>query len=269
MRQPAACRWLKQVNHENECDAVHKLVRQAGAAIMAIYDGDHVIEYKDDNSPLTAADRAAHEIIATGLAHITPEIPVLSEEGRDIPYAERSHWSRFWLVDPLDGTKEFIKRNGQFTVNIAMIEGESPVFGMVYLPAKDRLYWGGINGEAFVSQNGGPPMAIHVRPVDAKTGLTVVMSRSHPSPELDDFLKDIKVADTSPVGSSLKFCVVAEGRADLYPRFGPTMEWDTAAGQAVVEGAGGQVLTLAGTRMRYNKESLLNPYFIVSGAGSW
>jgi len=249
-----------------DIQAVCNIARQAGTAIMAIYDGDHAVEYKDDRSPLTAADRAADKVIVDGLTRLSPEIPILSEEGQNIPYAERSSWEQFWLVDPLDGTKEFIKRNGEFTVNIALIKGDVPVFGVVYLPAQARLYFGGINDGAFVSQNDGGPMPIQVRNVEAGAGLTVVMSRSHPSPELDDFLKQIKVADALPVGSSLKFCAVAEGRADLYPRLGPTMEWDTAAGHAVVEGAGGEVVSLEGGPLRYNKKNLLNPYFVVKGA---
>ena len=232
---------------------------------MEIYDGDHGVEYKDDKSPLTAADKAAHDVIVAGLRELTPDIPVLSEEGKDIPYGQRKSWQRFWLVDPLDGTKEFIKRNGEFTVNIALIEVQQPVFGVVYVPVQDALYWGGKGQGAFKQEGKGEPVAIRVRQPDSAKGLTVVMSRSHPSPELEDYLKTIKVADALSVGSSLKLCAVAEGRADLYPRLGPTMEWDTAAGQAVVEGAGGTVMTPDSLSLVYNKANLLNPYFIVKG----
>ena len=242
---------------------VSDIARNAGAAIMAIYAGDHAVEFKDDQSPLTAADKAAHAVIVAGLQHFFPQIPILSEEGQAIPFAERREWRRFWLVDPLDGTKEFIKRNGEFTVNIALIEGNAPVLGVVYVPAQDKLYCGQVGEGAFVRQGGGAPLPIEVRRVAPDQGLTVVMSRSHPSPELTDFLKGIRVAEALPVGSSLKLCVVAEGKADLYPRLGPTMEWDTAAGQAVVEAAGGTVRTPQGVALAYNKENLLNPFFIV------
>jgi 3'(2'), 5'-bisphosphate nucleotidase len=170
------------------------------------------------------------------------------------------------LVDPLDGTKEFIKRNGEFTVNIALIEDGRSVFGVVGVPAQGMIYWGVAGSGAWLQAGDAPPQPIRVRQPEPASGLTVVMSRSHPSPELDAYLADIKVADALPIGSSLKLCAVAEGRADLYPRLGPTMEWDTAAGHAVVEAAGGRVLTLAGVPLSYNKQSLLNPHFIVSGA---
>nr|WP_291315705.1 3'(2'),5'-bisphosphate nucleotidase CysQ [Desulfuromonas sp.] len=189
---------------------------------------------------------------------------MLSEEGKDIPYEERKDWERFWLVDPLDGTKEFIKRNGEFTVNIALVEGNAPVLGVVYVPAQDKLYYGRVGEGALTRKGQESPLRIQVRPEAPEEGQTVVMSRSHPSPELEDYLKSIKVAEALPVGSSLKLCVVAEGRADLYPRLGPTMEWDTGAGQAVVESAGGRVLDPAGARLEYNKPNLLNSYFIVS-----
>ncbi len=246
-------------------DSLLEITRRAGAAIMSVYDGDHGVERKADNSPLTIADRLSHETIVAGLRLLTPDLPILSEEGREIPYAERKSWRRFWLVDPLDGTKEFTKRNGEFTVNIALIEDGRPVLGIVDVPALDRLYWGGVGSGAWLQCGSAAPSRISVRSADSDSGLTVVMSRSHPSPELDDFLRDIKLADALPVGSSLKFCAVAEGRADLYPRLGPTMEWDTAAGQAVVESAGGRVVTLDGLPLRCNKESLLNPHFVVYG----
>ena len=232
---------------------------------MEIYGSDDfAVEYKDDHSPLTAADKASHEVIMAGLEKHFPEIPILSEEGADIPYAVRKEWQRFWLVDPLDGTKEFIKRNGEFTVNIALIENREPVSGVVYVPAQDKMYWG-IKGEgAWVQQGSDEPQPIKVRQPDLDNGLTVVMSRSHPSPELEEYLENIKVAESLPIGSSLKLCVVAEGKADLYPRLGPTMEWDTAAGHAVVVAADGTVETPGKEMLKYNKENLLNPYFVVS-----
>ncbi len=247
------------VNIDQICD----IARLAGAAIMEIYSGDHAVEFKDDKSPLTAADKASHLAIVAGLERHYPEIPILSEEGRDIPYEERKGWERFWLVDPLDGTKEFIKRNGEFTVNIALIEDGLPVLGVVYVPAQDKLYFGSTSGGGFVQQGQEQPVPIQVRVADPGAGLTVVMSRSHPSPELEEYLKGIKVAEALPVGSSLKLCVVAEGKADLYPRLGPTMEWDTAAGHALVVSAGGTVNTPEGAALVYNKPNLLNPHFIV------
>lgn len=243
---------------------VCKIAKQAGQAIMSIYgEADFAVETKADKSPLTAADKASHEVIVAGLEKVWPEIPILSEEGADMTYEERREWKRFWLVDPLDGTKEFIKRNGEFTVNIALVEGQTPVVGVVYVPAQDRLYTGIVGEGAWVQQGGNEPASIMVRTPDHEKGLTVVMSRSHPSPELEEYLKNIKIADALPVGSSLKLCVVAEGKADLYPRLGPTMEWDTAAGQALVEAAGGKVCTVEGESMEYNKRNLLNPFFIV------
>lgn len=244
---------------------VSRIAHEAGAAIMSIYGGDHAVEFKDDKSPLTAADKAAHAVIVAGLQQHFPEIPILSEEGSHIPYEQRRHWPRFWLVDPLDGTKEFIKRNGEFTVNIALIEANTPVLGVVYVPAQDKLYGGELGKGAFVQLGDQQPVPIKVRSADPEAGLTVVMSRSHPSPELAAYLQDIQVAEALPVGSSLKFCVVAEGKADLYPRLGPTMEWDTAAGQAVVLAAGGSVRPPQGGQLLYNKQNLLNPHFIVRG----
>lgn len=245
------------------------LARQAGDAILAVYNGpDFDVEAKADASPLTAADRASHRLIEDGLRRLTPEIPLLSEEGRDIPFAERQGWDRFWLVDPLDGTKEFIKRNGEFTVNIALIEHGRPVWGVIMAPALDATYVGVVGEGAWMEAEGGSRQSLRVREPAAGEGHAVVKSRSHPSGELAAFLDTIQVADSVPVGSSLKFCAVAEGRATLYPRFGPTMEWDTAAGQAIVEAAGGRVVLAEDSAepLRYNKESLLNPYFIVGGA---
>ena len=246
-------------------DKVCAIARDAGAAIMEIYAGEFSVELKGDASPLTCADRAAHRVIVDGLKAATPGIPILSEEGAHIPFQERVGWSRFWLVDPLDGTKEFIKRNGEFTVNIALVDVDRVIAGVVYVPAQETLYFGCLETGCWKSADGGEMVPIKVRTADHDTGLTVVMSRSHPSPELEKYLQEIKVAKALPIGSSLKLCVVAEGKADLYPRLGPTMEWDTAAGHAIVEAAGGTVLTEDGTPLRYNKENLLNPFFIVRG----
>ncbi len=247
-----------------DIESICQIAKDAGVAIMRVYEGQIEVEMKDDKSPLTAADKASHQVIVAELAKLYPEIPILSEEGKGIAYADRKNWQRFWLVDPLDGTKEFIKRNGEFTVNIALIETGVPVLGVVYVPAQDKLY-SGIKGQgAWTQQGQAEQIAISVRRPEPQKGMTVVMSRSHPSPELDAYLRTIKVADAISVGSSLKLCVVAEGKADLYPRLGPTMEWDTAAGHAVVEAAGGQVKTPEGGPLLYNKENLLNSFFIVS-----
>ncbi len=246
-------------------DIVCEIAKDAGQAILSVYDGEIEVEMKDDKSPLTAADKASHEVIFAGLQKHFPDIPILSEEGADIPYEERKNWSCFWCVDPLDGTKEFIKRNGEFTVNIALIEEGRPVAGVVYVPVQDKIYFGLSGTGCWMSEAGKEASQIRVRAADLEAGLTVVMSRSHPSPDLEAYLKDLKVAEAMPVGSSLKLCVVAEGLADLYPRLGPTMEWDTAAGHAVVEAAGGTVEQPDGAALAYNKQNLLNPYFIVSG----
>ncbi|MDX2479666.1 MAG: 3'(2'),5'-bisphosphate nucleotidase CysQ [Desulfuromusa sp.] len=245
---------------------LQEIARNAGDAIMAVYDDNLKVEYKEDKSPLTVADKASHAVIVAGLQKNWPDVPILSEEGLTTPYAERKDWQCFWLVDPLDGTKEFIKRNGEFTVNIALIKSGQPAIGIVYAPALNRLYSGKKNSGAWVQYGIEDPIPIKASGVMSDEGLTVVMSRSHPSPELEAYLKDIRVKEALPIGSSLKLCVVAEGKADLYPRLGPTMEWDTAAGHAVVEAAGGIVQTPEGQYLLYNKENLLNPFFIVKSA---
>ncbi len=255
------------MSYRSMLDKISAISRDAGAAILTIYNSDDFnVEIKGDKSPLTAADRASHEVIVAGLERDFPEIPILSEEGIGIDYSERKGWERFWLVDPLDGTKEFIKRNGEFTVNIALVENGVATVGVVYVPAQDKLFAGVVGEGAYTVEGDGVAMPISVRTTPPEEGLVVVMSRSHPSPELAAYLEKIKVGEALPVGSSLKLCAVAEGRADLYPRLGPTMEWDTGAGQAVVEAAGGKVVTPEGKPLRYNKENLLNPYFIVSPA---
>ncbi len=245
-------------------DALNALARAAGREIMAIYERDIAVTTKDDDSPLTAADLAAHRCIKAGLQKLAPEIPLLSEEGADIPYAERARWDRYWLVDPLDGTKEFIKRNGEFTVNIALIENGRPTLAVVHAPALDVSYLAGAGG-ALKQSAEEAPAAIVTRPVGAAPW-KVLVSRSHRAPEIEDLLSRMPAHEPVSAGSSLKFCLVAEGSADFYPRLGLTSEWDTAAGQAVVEAAGGAVLQLDGTPLRYNtKESLLNPHFLVVG----
>lgn len=238
----------------------------AGRDIMEIYDdpeADFGIERKADNSPLTRADKAAHARIMT---HLEPTgIPVLSEEGAHLPYDERRTWQRLWIVDPLDGTKEFIKRNGEFTVNIALVEDGTPVLGVIYVPVKQQLYYG-IAGEGAKKEERGECSTL---PLPAgERAFTVVASRSHLSPETADFIDNIRLEhpdlELVSSGSSLKICLVAEGKADIYPRHAPTMEWDTAAGDAIARAAGCEVVdALTGEPLRYNKEDLHNPWFVV------
>ncbi|MCP1338530.1 3'(2'),5'-bisphosphate nucleotidase CysQ [Idiomarina sp. M1R2S28] len=238
---------------------IKDIARDAGAAIMDIYRSDDFdVQKKADDSPLTKADLAAHNIICDGLRALETQYPVISEESSDISWAQRKHWCRYWLVDPLDGTKEFIKRNDEFTVNIALIEKGVPILGVVYAPALDAMYTGERDRGAFLNDK-----AISVATQEPET-LRVVGSRSHPSQETTDWLEALgKPYEMLAVGSSLKFCLVAEGKADIYPRLGPTSEWDTAAAHAVLSAAGGDVLTLNGEPLLYNqKEDYLNPHFI-------
>jgi 3'(2'), 5'-bisphosphate nucleotidase len=242
------------------------LCHQAGAEILALY--QHVksgVRYKTDKSPITAADCASNRILVEGINRVS-SLPVLSEEG-DLPkWSIRQKWREYWLVDPLDGTREFIQGNGEYTVNVAVISDGKPVFGIVYAPVADMFYFGSNEAGAFRQQGlEGSPQPIHCAGVPPPEGLWRVLgSRSHSSPELAEFLAAFPGHRLTPVGSSLKFCLIAEGAADLYPRFGPTSEWDTAAAQAVLEAAGGQVLdwnTLL--PLSYNtKDSLLNPPFV-------
>ncbi|CAN5658698.1 3'(2'),5'-bisphosphate nucleotidase CysQ [soil metagenome] len=242
---------------------------EAGEAVMEVYGRDFSTTEKDDKSPLTEADMASHHKIIAGLEKIDPSIPILSEESKAIPYEDRAGWTRFWLVDPLDGTKEFIKRNGEFTVNIALIENGEAVLGVVHAPVLGITYAAARGVEAYKEVDG-TKSPIHVADFTGKD-LKVVASRSHAGPETEALIEDLrsKVGDVELVskGSSLKLCMVADGEAHLYPRLGPTMEWDVAAAHAVVEGAGGTVTDTKGEPFRYNKENLLNPFFIVSGTG--
>jgi len=241
------------------------IAEAAGAAIMAVRRAGFEVTYKDDASPLTKADLAAHETILRGLAKHFPGIPVLSEEGADIPYAERARWQRLFIVDPLDGTKEFVKELGEFCVCIALAQDGFPLLGAVHVPVWGKTYAGGLGLGAYRRENNGAWQAIRVRQPDHQAGLTVLASRSHPSPDTETYLASKNVRERITAGSALKFCLVAEGAADLYPRLNTGMrEWDTAAGQAVVEGAGGSVLTLSGQRLAVNKPQLENPPFITS-----
>ncbi len=248
---------------------VLRLVAAAGTAILEVYASGHDVEYKADDSPITRADRAAHDILSAGLRQLTPDIPVLSEESAAEHAPDVRHrWNDFWLIDPLDGTKEFISRNGEFTVNVALIRNHKPILGVVAAPVLSLVFYGVEDAGAFVTHDGGTAQPIHVRH-PAADPLVIVGSRSHRGDSLDSVLERIGAHEMRPMGSSLKFCLVAQGTADFYPRLGPTCEWDTAAAQAVVEAAGGSVTTLAGLPLRYNeRDTLLNPHFLVYGDAS-
>jgi 3'(2'), 5'-bisphosphate nucleotidase len=245
-------------------EAVLALARAAGDAILSVYARDFSVGHKDDRSPLTDADMAAHHLIVDGLQALDPAVPVLSEESAAVPWAVRRSWSRYWLVDPLDGTREFVKRNGEFTVNIALIDDGVAVFGVVHAPVLGEMHVG-LRGEGAWLCDGSGRVPVAARQ-PATTPLRVAASRSHMDPRTAAAIAHMGEVETIGMGSSLKFCRLADARLDVYPRFGPTSEWDTAAGQAVLEAAGGAVLTLDGRPLRYNsKESLLNPEFIALG----
>jgi len=251
-------------------DPVADIARRAGAAILEVYNGpDFDVERKGDDSPLTAADLAAHKLIVKGLAELTPDIPVHSEESEGITWEMRRDWQRYWLVDPLDGTKEFIKRNGEFTVNIALIEKGVPVLGVVHVPVMGVTYLGGEGIGAFKESESGRE-TIQVRSTPPKA-IVMVASRSHGTDTiavLEGLIgQRLGPVELTSMGSSLKLCLVAEGRADIYPRLAPTSEWDTAAADAVVRAAGGTVVNTDFEPLQYNKQNILNPHFLVLGAG--
>ncbi|HNP36362.1 MAG TPA: 3'(2'),5'-bisphosphate nucleotidase CysQ [Woeseiaceae bacterium] len=254
------------MNYLEMIEPLAKLAAAAGHRILEVYATDFDVQSKDDKSPLTQADLAAHNTIVDGLAQLAPDIPIISEEGGLPPFAERGSWSRYWLIDPLDGTREFVNRNGEFTVNIALIVNGVPVIGVVRVPVRATTY---IGCEGFGSErreDGANAKKIKVAQA-SRNPPRIVGSRSHRGASLDALLDNIGEFDLVPMGSSLKFCVVAEGGADMYPRLGPTSEWDTAAAQAVVEQAGGKVVTTNGKALAYNqKDDILNPWFVVIGA---
>jgi len=241
--------------------AIVALARAAGAAILEHYHETIEVEHKADHSPLTRADRAAHTVIVDGLAALDPRTPVISEEGSIPEYDARKGWPRFWLVDPLDGTKEFIKRNGEFTVNIGLIDDGEPTLGVVFAPAIGTMYWAARDEGAWRQRESGAPERIYSSPFDPAAPVTVVESRSHPSAALEQFLATLTVGRRVSIGSSLKFCAVAEGAADIYPRLGPTMEWDVAAGDCIFRHSARR-----GQRrspLTYNKPDLRNESFII------
>ena len=250
---------LNQINIQD----IVTLAKEAGNAIMQIYIQDFEVEYKQDNSPLTLADKTASNIIETGLNQLPVNLPIISEEGRNIPYEERKHWEYFWLVDPLDGTKEFVKKNGEFTVNIALIHKHTPVLGVVYAPALDICYWAKQDEGAFKDGQRLP-----LKTKEQRKTYKIVVSRSHMSDDTQAFIDTIdtnKEKELIPIGSSLKICLVAEGEADIYPRLGPTMEWDTGAAHSILNESGCVLNHFnKGSRqqqIKYNKVKLLNPYF--------
>jgi 3'(2'), 5'-bisphosphate nucleotidase len=255
---------IDQINIQN----LNQIAIDAGVAIMKIYSLPIEVEQKADDSPLTLADRESNRIILEGLQKYYPDIPYISEETKQIAYDERKNWEYFWLIDPLDGTKEFIKKNDEFTVNIALIHNGVPELGVVYLPAKDILYYA-IKGQgSFKVEQNGEAQKINTRKLQDKKELIIMGSRSHGNQELQDYVKQKKQeyekVEFIASGSSLKFTMIAEGKADIYPRLGPTMEWDTGAAHAIVLESGKKVYKY-GTdeQLTYNKENLLNPWFIV------
>ena len=295
------------MNFSKTLEEVRKIARAAGDAIMSVYARDFSVELKADHSPVTEADRAADAIISARLAQLHPILPVLSEESAPTPWEERRRWRRYWLVDPLDGTREFVKKNGEFTVNIALVEDHRAVLGVVLAPALNLEFSGAIGEGAWRREADGPLTPAHASS-DARTSetalltatthssaieqaseaartaatgrtsaianasapepapLIVMSSRSHPGPGLSAFLARLGPYELKPMGSSLKVCMVADGRADIYPRLGPTSEWDTAAAQAILESAGGGMIDLAGQPLRYNtKDRLANPHFLAVG----
>ena len=250
-------------------DKICGIAKDAGSVIMDIYNRDVEVEFKNDRSPLTEADKKSNELIIQSLELFYPNIPIISEENSEISYSERSSWGEFWLIDPLDGTKEFIKKNGEFTVNIALIRDGFPVLGVVYLPVDEILYCAEKGSRAFKEDRSGNLSKIfNGVHYDELERIKVVASRSHITDEVKEFVEGLKnegkEVEMISVGSSLKLCLVAEGSANIYPRFGPTMEWDTGAAQAVVMESGREVLNFETNELlNYNKKSLLNPWFVV------
>jgi len=256
------------INLDSLVKDINKIAIDAGKVILEIYDASKDIEYtkKDDNSPLTKADGAANTVICDSLEQLEVVYPILSEENKEIPYAERSTFDRFWVVDPLDGTKEFIKRNGEFTVNIALVEDGKPILGVVYTPVTEELFYA-VKGSGAFKIHSGETTKLSVNQFSkSDAGLRLVCSRSHLNEETQTFVDQYETPDLVSKGSSLKFMILAMGDADIYPRLAPTMEWDTCAAQIVLEEAGGQVINKETMQpLAYNKENLLNPHFIAIG----
>ncbi len=251
-------------------EPVITIAKTAGVAIMQVYATDFSVEKKEDDSPLTQADLAAHDVIVNALKQLTPHIPVLSEESEVIDAHIRNGWQQYWLIDPLDGTREFVKRNGEFSVNIALIDKHKPILGVVYAPVNDLLYFAIHKQGAYKQTAANASIKINTKTLDLKQ-LTIAVSRSHRDQHVEHFLQNIKASTGSTpelisIGSSLKICLVAEGVADVYPRLGPTFEWDTAAAHCVLQEAGGDIVNVTGHTLHYNTQhSLLNPFFFATG----
>jgi 3'(2'), 5'-bisphosphate nucleotidase len=256
---------MNDLNLEYLCSIASDIAKQAGRKILEIYDTDYEIEKKPDNTPVTTADLIAHKIIMEGLSELTSDIPILSEESTKIPFETRKQWHRYWLVDPLDGTREFIKRNGEFTVNIALIENHKSILGVIYVPVTKDNYFAWHNGGAYKTEPGQANRKINSRKLSTEKP-RIAGSRSHASEKLQAYLAKLGDIELISMGSSLKSCMVAEGKVDLYPRLGLTSEWDTAAAQCIVEEAGGYITDTNMQPLQYNtKDSLLNPEFFVFG----
>jgi len=252
------------MNQQSLLDQVLEIADTASRKVMEIYQTDFQVQTKDDNSPITEADIASHHVIVDGLTALTPYIPILSEESANAPWEERKTWTRFWLVDPIDGTKDFTNRTGEFTVNIALIENGEPVMGVVTAPALGEAYWG-IKGQgAWKREADGSTRRLAVE--NPPQAIRAVASKNHMNEDTRHFIEQLGEHQLVQAGSSLKFCRIAEGQADIYPRLGPTCEWDTGAAHAVLVAAGGKVTQLDGTPLAYGKEEVLNPYFVASGA---
>ena len=253
-------------------DSCVEIAREAGKKILEIYNSDFAVEHKEDKSPLTDADMASHHTIIDGLTALTPDIPILSEESAKLPFEERQQWETYWLVDPLDGTREFVKRNGEFTVNIALIQNHKSIIGVIHVPVLDIDYFAYVGAGSFKSEQGGAAQQITVKKLEDDK-ITVAGSRSHGSEDMQKYMANINAnyseVEMLSMGSSLKLCLVAEGKADLYPRLGLTSEWDTAAAHCIVEQAGGFLTKTDMSNLDYNtKDSLLNPFFFVFGDDS-
>ncbi|MBL1141953.1 MAG: 3'(2'),5'-bisphosphate nucleotidase CysQ [Proteobacteria bacterium] len=263
---------MNEIKHEDLkplADDVRQIASLAGDKILEIYKTDFSVEQKEDKSPLTAADMAAHNTICQALNKLTPDIPILSEESSDISFDERHSWNQYWLVDPLDGTREFIKRNGEFSVNIALIEAHQSILGVIHIPVTKICYSASLNNGAYKHEPDKNAIRINARKTDPDN-IIIAGSRSHGNAQQRSFIDNINDPEVLAVGSSLKFCLVAEGAADIYPRFGPTSEWDSAAAQCIVEEAGGIVVDTKFKTLKYNtKESLLNPSFLVISDNSY
>lgn len=253
-------------------DTVIDIAHDAGELILEVYRDPFDVEIKGDGTPLTIADQRSHNLICSRLLELTPNIPILSEESDHIDFDERRRWKNYWLVDPLDGTKEFVKKSGEFTVNIALIHENQPVLGVVHTPVKEWTHWGIHSRGAWKQVKNGPREKIHAKTYNSGHA-TVVASKSHGQAKLEQFLNNLEHAESSynvtNMGSALKICLVAEGIGDIYPRLGLTSEWDTASADIIIREAGGRIIQTNGNLVVYNKQNLLNPYFLAIGAGDY